>query len=63
MISNVHSHSRWCRHGRGTLEEYVKEGLRCGLEEMAVCEHVASERADGPADDLGRNAGISGGGR
>ena len=58
MISNVHSHSRWCRHGRGTLEEYVKEGLRCGLEEMAVCEHVA----DGSADDLGRNAGVSGGG-
>ena len=25
MISNVHSHSRWCRHGRGTLEEYVKD--------------------------------------
>lgn len=48
MISNIHSHSRWCRHGRGTLEEYVKEGLRCGLEEMAVCEHVASERPMGP---------------
>lgn len=48
MISNVHSHSHWCRHGRGNLEDYVKEGLRCGLQSMAVCEHVASEMPMGP---------------
>lgn len=48
MIANYHSHSRWCRHGSGELEEYVKEGIRQGLTEMAVCEHIAAEPSLGP---------------
>lgn len=40
MLSNYHSHSRWCRHGKGELEEYVQEALAHGLKEMALTEHV-----------------------
>ncbi len=40
MIANYHTHSRWCRHGKGELEDFVQEAIRHGLKEIAFTEHV-----------------------
>lgn len=43
MKANYHTHSKWCRHGVGEIEEYIEEALRCGLQEIAITEHVPQE--------------------
>jgi HisJ family histidinol phosphate phosphatase len=40
MIANYHTHTRWCRHGSGEIEDYIREGIAKGLEELAITEHV-----------------------
>lgn len=40
MIANYHTHTRWCRHGAGEIEDYIQEALRCGLQVLAITEHV-----------------------
>lgn len=40
MIANYHTHTRWCRHGEGEIEDFIEEALRHGLEEIAITEHV-----------------------
>ncbi|GHV66756.1 histidinol-phosphatase [Spirochaetia bacterium] len=40
MIANYHTHTRWCRHGSGEIEDYIREALSKGLEELAITEHV-----------------------
>lgn len=40
MQANYHTHSRWCRHGKGEIDEYIEEAIRCGLKEIAITEHV-----------------------
>lgn len=40
MQANYHTHSKWCRHGEGEIEEYIEEAIRCGLQELAITEHV-----------------------
>ncbi len=40
MLTNYHSHTRWCRHGSGELEEYIKEAIANNLKEYAVTEHI-----------------------
>lgn len=40
MQANYHTHSRWCRHGVGEIEDYIEEAIRCGLREIAITEHV-----------------------
>ncbi len=40
MIANYHTHTRWCRHGGGEIEEYIQEALANGLKELAITEHV-----------------------
>lgn len=40
MQANYHTHSKWCRHGKGEIEEYIEEAIRCGLQEIAITEHV-----------------------
>lgn len=40
MIANYHTHTRWCRHGSGEIEEYILEGIAKGLEVLAITEHV-----------------------
>lgn len=43
MRANYHTHSRWCRHGKGEISEYIEEAIRHGLEEIAMTEHVPHE--------------------
>jgi histidinol phosphatase-like PHP family hydrolase len=40
MVANYHTHTRWCRHGSGEIEEYIRSGIAGGLEELAFTEHV-----------------------
>lgn len=45
MIANYHTHSRWCRHGVGEIEEYIEEAIRQGFCELAITEHVPHEHS------------------
>jgi histidinol phosphatase-like PHP family hydrolase len=40
MIANYHTHTRWCRHGSGEIEDYILAGIDGGLQELAITEHV-----------------------
>lgn len=40
MKANYHTHTRWCRHGVGEIEDYILEAIRLGFEELAITEHV-----------------------
>jgi HisJ family histidinol phosphate phosphatase len=40
MIANYHTHTRWCRHGEGEIEDFIRAGIAAGLEELAITEHV-----------------------
>lgn len=40
MIANYHTHTRWCRHGHGEIEDYILQAIRCGLKEICISEHV-----------------------
>lgn len=40
MIANYHTHTRWCGHGTGDIEDYVREGIAQGLQELAITEHA-----------------------
>jgi HisJ family histidinol phosphate phosphatase len=40
MIANYHTHTRWCRHGSGEIEDYIREAIAQGLEELAFTGHV-----------------------
>ncbi len=43
MIANYHTHTRWCNHGIGEIEDYIKEAIKVGLKEIAITEHVPRE--------------------
>lgn len=40
MQANYHTHTRWCKHGTGEIEDYIEEAVRKGLKEIAITEHV-----------------------
>lgn len=40
MISNYHTHTRWCRHGTGEIEDYISKAIELGMKEIAITEHV-----------------------
>ena len=40
MKANYHTHTRWCKHGTGEIEDYIEEAIRKGLTEIAITEHV-----------------------
>ena len=44
MIANYHTHTRWCRHAEGEIEDYIQEALRKGLKAVAITEHVPHEQ-------------------
>ncbi len=39
-ISNYHSHVYLCKHAIGTVEEYVKEAIKWGYEEIGISDHA-----------------------
>lgn len=40
MIANYHTHSRWCRHAVGEIEDYFEKAVQLGFAELAMTEHV-----------------------
>ncbi len=40
MLTNYHSHTKWCRHGEGDVEDIVIEAIEKGYTEFAISEHV-----------------------
>lgn len=40
MIANYHTHSRWCNHAEGEIEDYFKKAVELGFKELAMTEHV-----------------------
>jgi len=40
MKANYHTHSKWCHHGSGELEDFIKVAIEAGMEELAFTEHV-----------------------
>lgn len=40
MRANYHTHTKWCKHGTGEIEDYIEEAIRKGLKEIAITEHV-----------------------
>ena len=39
-VSNYHSHVSLCGHAEGNVEDYVKEAIRCGYEEIGISDHA-----------------------
>lgn len=40
MRANYHTHTRWCKHGKGEIEDFIEAALLLGMEEIAITEHV-----------------------
>lgn len=43
MIANYHTHHSLCRHAVGNTEDYVKEAIKKGLEELGMSDHAPFE--------------------
>lgn len=46
MIANYHTHTKWCHHGVGEIEDYVRYAYEIGMEEIAITEHVPHKNND-----------------
>ncbi len=40
MVIDYHTHSRFCRHAHGEIEEYVQAAVRLGLQEVGCSDHA-----------------------
>lgn len=40
MIANYHTHTRWCNHAEGEIDDYVRAAVNNGLEAIAITDHV-----------------------
>ena len=47
MNYNYHAHTYRCSHATGTMEEYVKRAICCGIEYMGFSEHIPFILPDG----------------
>lgn len=43
QVANYHTHTRWCKHAVGEIEEYIDTAIANGLTELAITEHVPHE--------------------
>ena len=48
MKTSYHSHTRWCKHADGEIEDYVKKAIELNLEMFAICDHVFNDIPLGP---------------
>ena len=46
MIANYHTHTRWCNHAVGEIEDYIKAAIEVGLKEIAITDHVPHSEND-----------------
>ena len=40
MIANYHTHSRWCGHAKGEIEDYITTAISEGFVELGITDHV-----------------------
>jgi len=40
MIVDYHTHTALCKHGEGTVDDYVRRALALGLDEIGASEHI-----------------------
>ena len=40
MQANYHTHTRWCKHATGEIEDYIEAAIGAGLKELAITGHV-----------------------
>ena len=40
MIANYHTHTRWCRHAKGEIEDYIDVAVAEHFIELAITDHV-----------------------
>ena len=38
MIANYHTHTRWCRHATGEIEDYIQEAVLDGRQILPEAE-------------------------
>jgi len=43
MLNNYHTHHDRCRHASGTVEDYIKEAVRLGFDELGMSCHIPYE--------------------
>lgn len=42
-LANYHTHTRWCKHAVGEIEDYIEMAIQHGMRELAITEHVPHE--------------------
>ena len=40
MMVDYHTHTALCKHGKGTVEDYVRRAIELGLDEIGCSEHI-----------------------
>lgn len=55
MKYNYHSHTKWCKHGSGEIEDYIKESLSQSLQVCAITEHIPLPSKEGTVYSMGLN--------
>ncbi len=40
LINNYHTHTKYCGHAKGDVEDYVKEALNLNMEELGISDHA-----------------------
>ena len=47
MKANYHTHSNFCDHASGDVEEYIKAAIEVGMTELGISEHGSYIFPDG----------------
>lgn len=40
MLIDYHTHTKFCKHGDGTVDDYIEYGIQLGLKEIGSSEHI-----------------------
>ena len=40
LINNYHTHTKYCGHAKGDVEDYVKEAVNLNMEELGISDHA-----------------------
>ena len=40
LINNYHTHTKYCGHAKGDVEDYVKEAVNLNIEELGISDHA-----------------------
>lgn len=56
LQANYHTHSRWCNHAVGEIEDYLEKAISLGFKEIALTDHVPHKEGFSwiPFDQLGQ---------